>query len=273
MKKTKNSTTRRTFYLSLIFALIFYHNTVLAQQDLSTYFKQGVNSYQNKDYTAAEKSFSQGLEVEPNNAELLTNLGLVEYQLNNKGKALGYFRRALEISPELEAAQDGIKFVNSQLKVKDIPHQSDTFESIHTNLLQSLNLKFLLLMVLVLFLFSGWIFIKYFSARIKNLKAEEAMPDIPIVGIILLLLFIVITSITSLKIYDSFQVRGTIIKEKISVQSAPGENQSVLFDIYEGLEVLVKESNANYVLINYPGGMSGWIKKDDIMISTYRSMH
>lgn len=244
-----------------------------SNQDFGTFFKQGVTAYQSKNFAEAQKAFKSALELQPDNVEVISNLGLVEYQLNNKGMSIAYFRRAQELDPGYDVATQGLKYVWSQLKVKEIPHQNLFSESLRESVLSFLSLKSLIAMTLLLMLASGWLIVKYFGHRKRQLKAEEAPPDFPYIGSGLSILFFVFVIITALKFYDDLQIRGTIIKEKIAVQSAPGENQSVLFEIYEGLEVIVKQNTQDYVLITYPGGMSGWIKKEDIFITSIQTLY
>ncbi len=52
------------------------------------------------DFTAAEEALIEGLQIEPENVKILSNLGVLALKQDNKEDALGYFRVAQDIDPE-----------------------------------------------------------------------------------------------------------------------------------------------------------------------------
>jgi hypothetical protein len=67
------------------------------------------------------------------------------------------------------------------------------------------------------------------------------------------------------KVIDQSTLRGTIIAKKIESRSTPDMTGTSLFDLYEGLEVIVRQSTDSWVQVTYPGGPTGWIPKDAIL--------
>lgn len=230
-------------------------------------FEQGIKSYQAKDYSKAAEFFTQSLDKDPNIAMVLTNLAFSEFQLGKKPLAIGLLRKALSIDPDLDAAKAGLKFVLSQMQIREVPHKIETYESFRSNLLLPVSLSaYIILSALCLFA-SGWILISYGGRRKKALEDEKSPPSFPIIGTLLGLVFVVVTGLLALKIYDSTIIRGTIVEDQISLQTAPGDNQVTILDLYGGMEVVVVGLKGEWAQITYPGSLTGWVKKSSLMMT------
>lgn len=259
----------------LIYILFFLCSASISTQSLAepntpSEFQLGVQAYQKQDFKQAVESFTRALdEVKraggPQSATLLTNLGLAHFKLGNKGFALGYLRQALSFDPGLSTAHSALAFVLSQAQVKEIPHRLETYEAIRENFLEPVNISSYFFLS-ALFLFAGgWLIISFLGQRKRAMQQELSPPPLPIIGIVFLASFVVVMGLSFLKFWDSTQLRGTIVEAKVAVQAAPGENQAVLFELYEGLEVKVRRKQDGWVQISYPGGMTGWISEKAIL--------
>lgn len=243
--------------------------TTLAQPDVKmdfeTHFNLGTKSYQEKNFEAAIEHFGASLKLQPESTATLTDLGLSYYQLQQKGLAIAYFRRALFIDPSLPTASAALKFALSELEIKEIPHQIETYERLRSSVLNSVSLGGLHLLTALLMFSVGFIWLRFWGRRRRSLEAEEALPPLPLVGIFLTLGFLVSLSLTALKIYDLSMPRATIIAEKVSAQIAPGDGQNALFELYAGFEVLISNTSQGWTQVRYPGGLTGWVKNDSLM--------
>lgn len=228
-------------------------------------FNLGTKLYQDKNYDGALENFLKAEKFDPHSTATLTDLGLTYYKLQKKGLAIAYFRRALFIDPSLPAASSGLKFALSELEIKEIPHQIETFERVRADVLNGLSLGGFHLLTALLLVSSGLIWLKFWGRRRKALELEEAPPALPVIGIFLVLGFLLCLSLTLLKIYDLSMPRATVIADKVSAQMAPGEGQNSLFELYAGFEVVLRNSSQDWLQVNYPGGLTGWVKKDTLM--------
>ena len=239
----------------------------LAQQDsFSVVFNEGVQAYSAKDFPKAKESFQKALSLEKNNATVLTNLALVEFQLKNRGMSIALFRHALEINPQMKTAQDGLHFALSQLEIKEVPHQIETYETIRSRFLQPIPLFFYQVLTCILLFSAGWLLIGYWGKRKRALTDEAALPPLPIIGIIFTLGFLVCATFLGLKIYDYSIPRGTIVTEKVSLHAGPGEDQVSILDLHAGFEVVVRSFSGDWVQVTYPGSLTGWMKKSDLYL-------
>jgi hypothetical protein len=231
-------------------------------------YKEGVQFYQAKAYDKARDAFTQAVAKDPHNASALTNLALAQYKLNQKGWAIGLLRKALEVDPHQATAQAGLKFALSQLEVREIPHQIETYETLREDFLQPVTMTFYLGLTALLFFAVGWTFINYAGKRKKALREEDALPAFPLIPSLFALAFAVSVTLTALKIYDLSLTRGTILDDKVTVQAAPGDNQVTLFDLHAGFEVIVRQVDKDWVQVTYPGAATGWIKKSSLLVTS-----
>lgn len=229
------------------------------------YFSSGTKSYQEKKFDAAVVNFEKALDLHPESATVLTDLGLSYFQLQKKGLSIAMFRRALFIDPSQTVAEAALKFVLSQLEVKEIPHQIETYERLRSTVLNSASLNGFHLLTALLLFACGFIWLRYLGRRRKAFEAELAPPGTPIIGLMLGIGLALSFSFTILKIYDLTIPRATIIADKVSAQTAPGDGQSGLFDLYAGFEVIVRNVANDWIQVSYPGGLTGWVKKDSLM--------
>lgn len=229
------------------------------------YFSSGTKSYQDKKFEDAAANFEKALDLHPESATVLTDLGLSYFQMQKKGLSIAMFRRALYIDPSQTVAEAALKFVLSQLEVKEIPHQIETYERLRSSVLNSASLNGFHLLTALLFFACGFIWLRYLGRRRKSFEAETAPPNTPVIGLLLAIGLVLSFSFTLLKLYDLTIPRATIIADKVSAQTAPGDGQSGLFDLYAGFEVIIRNVANDWIQVSYPGGLTGWVKKDSLM--------
>jgi len=230
-------------------------------------FQEGIKYYQEKKFTEAKGIFQKAIELNPKNVQVITNLGLTYFQTGEKGYALALMRKAHSLDPDFSTPISAIEFIQSQLTVKEIPHEINSWETLRAQFIQPFS-QFSFVVLSALFLFAaGWTWIQFFSQRKKAAEEEKPYPQIPLLGIIYSVCFTILFALMLAKFYDHFQVRGTIVAEKTSVLSLPNEKAPTLFELYSGLEVLVLKKETDWLQVRYPGGMIGWIKNNDLFIT------
>ena len=57
-----------------------------------------------KDYQKGKELLEKAIFIEPNNAEVLNDLGLLDFNLNNFNKSIEYFKKAISINPNFSLA-------------------------------------------------------------------------------------------------------------------------------------------------------------------------
>ena len=265
---------RSLFHLVIIFALLAASTArsgdpapAMPVVSFEAAFQAGVTAYQKQDYAAAETAFSQALLKRPDEPSTLTNLGLTQSKLGHKGWALGYFRRALALSPGFHEAKSAMDFLQKEGALREIPHQLETWESLRSSVLVGVSLAALLLLTLLLFIAMGWVWLKFWGDRKRALRSESALPGFPGLAIAFSTLFVLTFALTLAKCKDSLDSRGTVVVENVQALSSPNEKSPSLFELFEGLEVLVHKVEGNWMQVTYPGAMTGWIPKTSLMLT------
>lgn len=236
-------------------------------QSSTEFFIQGTQAYLSKDYKKAQELFQKSLDQDPHNATVLTNLALTEFQLGQKPMAIGLLRKALNLDPEVSTAQASLSFILSEHPIKEMPRTLNSYETLRAQLLQPIPLPAYLILSALAFLCAGWTLISYVGRRKKALEEEKALPAFPLVPSILAAMFVLFSALVLLKLYDSTILRGTIVTETVSLQTAPGENQVAIMDLPGGVEVQIRADQGDWVQVTYPGSATGWIKKSSVLMT------
>lgn len=230
-------------------------------------FQQGTQSYVAKDYAKAVELFEKALSQDKHNATIITNLALAQYNLGKTAIAIGLLRKAIHLDPSLSTAKEGLEFVVAQTPKAGVPHQIQTYESLRANLLQPVPLYAYISISLLCFLSAGWTLLSYLGRRKKALEEQTSSPSFPIIGTLLGAAFIIFSGLLVLKIYDTRILRGTVIEEKVSLQTAPGENQLAILDLHGGMEVIIRATQGEWSQVTYPGSLTGWVKNSSLLMT------
>lgn len=260
-----NFETMTTRFIVFFFTLILPTLAWTQDADFAALFNQGTQHYAAKEYDKSRDAFAKALEKDPHNATTLTNLALAQFQLGKKSLAIGLFRKALSSDPELTQAKAGLKFALSQMEIKEIPHQIETYESVRAKLLAPVSIIAYLIMTALFLFAAGWILLGFMGQRRRALAEEKALPGVPVIGTVLAVGFLISVTLLGLKIFDQSIIRATVVDDKVSLQSAPGENQAALLELYGGMEVIVQNDNNEWVQVTYPGSITGWVKKSAVL--------
>lgn len=230
-------------------------------------FEQGTQAYLKSDYSTAKDLLSKALELDPSNPQILTNLGMVEFRLQNIPLTIGLLRKALTLSPDLDTAQRALKYVTSQHPIREIAHQKSVYESLREKLLNPMSLTNFLALSLLTFFAAGWLLILWLGKRKQAEQNEGAPPPFPWVPSLIATGFVLFTLLALAKYVDSLQIRGTIIEPQVTLQMAPGENQAPITEIYGGSEVIIRKTQDEWVQITYPGAFTGWVKTSSLLMT------
>ncbi len=76
---------------------------------LAPYAARGAIALQKRDIDRAAENFEAILAIDPHNASALTNMGIVEGLRGHRDREIDWYRRALEVDPEFEAARANLE--------------------------------------------------------------------------------------------------------------------------------------------------------------------
>lgn len=239
-------------------------------EDFDEAFNSGVNFYRQKKYPEARDAFSRSVELRPENTSALVNLALAQFQVGEKNYAMALLRKTIYISPDFSTAKAALNFIFTQTQLKEIPHEIQILEQVRNLFLNPLSLRSYLSLTALMFFAAGWLILKYFGLRRRAFKEEKIIPQPSVITLILSFIFVAVFTLTILKAIDYYTPRGTIILEKVTVHSAPTDQSTNIFDLYGGLEVILKQTDGDWVQVSYPGALTGWIPKSSLLQTSGR---
>ena len=231
-------------------------------------FQKGIQAYQSKQYEDARASFQSLLDQGFVTAEILHNLALTQYQLNQKPLALALWRKALSLDPSLRAARNGRDFTEGELNQRG--YERDQITQFLRSLLEYVSLYEALWMVALMIGAAGFLWIRYLGERKTAFDEELPLPTFPTAAVILSSMLVVWVAFTGLKARQSFKVRATVIGSGVNARSLPAEDGVGLFELRGGSEVLIRRANDGWSQVLNSDGSSGWIKNSDLFITSGR---
>lgn len=199
---------------------------------------------------------------------LLYNWGLSAYHKKKLGLAAGVWRRALYLDPELSLARQGLEFIDKELPRGINTDSSSLWEHLNIQVLSKISLNKLLTVLWLFFLPAAFLLIRYFGRRVRALRDNLPLPNLPTIGLGFVVLFSIFLFLSAAKALSLLEVRATVIATSATLRTGPSSEDNSIFDLVEGLEVVVRQAQKPWVLIALPTGLSGWVEGDSLFQHT-----
>jgi tetratricopeptide (TPR) repeat protein len=231
-------------------------------------FQKGLAAYQNKQFEEARASFQSLLDQGVVTAEVLHNLALSNYQLNQKPFALALWRKALSLEPGYRAARNGRDFAENELNQRGF--ERDQVMQFLRDTLEFISFYEAAWLIALMIGVSGFLWLRYFGERKTAFEDELPLPPFPTSAVVLTVLLFIWIGFTGLKARQTFRTRATIVAGNVSARSLPAEEGVALFELRGGSEVLIRRRNKDWSQVLNSEGSSGWIKDSDLFITSGR---
>lgn len=231
-------------------------------------FQKGLADYQAKKFSEARDSFQQILDAGRVTPEVLHNTALANYQLGDRPRALALWRKALNVDPGFSRARAGRDFAENELQLRG--WERDGFTQWIQRTLEFLSFRETLWMIALLLGISGWLWLRYFGARLAALEEERPLPAFPTAALVLSLVFTMVVALSVLKARSDWRARATLVVANASARSLPSESGVGLFELRGGTEVLVRRRDKEWLQVQNSEGASGWLKVGEVLITSGR---
>ena len=223
-------------------------------------FLQGVQAFQNKEFSTAAAFFAQEAKRQPRNAAVVHNGALSEYQMGHLAKAAALWRRALKIDPWFSSARQALAWVHEQSPPKGLGFQEPTsgFDWWHQHVLTYIPLNLLLSTLWGVLLVAGVLSWRATLRRLAFWHTRQGLLVYVLCGV--LLVFI------GIKSYDLNLKRATLVGPDLNVQTAPDEGANTLFQARAGQQVVVQRYTEDWLLCAQNGRSLGWLARDSVLV-------
>lgn len=193
------------------------------------------------------------------------NMSTSAYEKGDYLKAYIWSKKALSLNSKNQLAQESFSHYSKKVEIPIIPHQISSLDYVKSGI-SKVPLDVWLAFTLILALATLRIFFKNILLKKKNMLENNFAVLNKWPTIVALFFTLVMLSASYVSFEDTYTMRAMVIADKAQVQTAPGENKPIIFELQSGQELEVLKFEQGYFQVRYPGAFSGWIKKTQLEI-------
>jgi len=239
--------------------LVFFSNVF--SKDFDENFYKANNYYNNSKYLESINIYESILAEGWESSNLYYNLGNSYFRQNQIGQSIWAYNKALKMDPRNEDLIKNLSIAEAKIKDRIILPDEFYFVKVYGNFKSRYTLKEWLLAGGIIVLFTVVSFLISEFQILNNWKIVRVVK-------VLMLLTVMIHLVTLDKFFDDNDDKlGIIIDNQVKAYSGPfyGDN-SILFNINEGIEIKINQSQKNWTEIILLDGKRGWITSNKIRL-------
>jgi tetratricopeptide (TPR) repeat protein len=248
---------RSSFYLVLVFIACLFSSIASAQNpDLQL----ANEKYRQQDYAAASEAYEKIIADGYQSKALYYNLGNAYYRLNEAGKSVLNYERALLLAPKDKEIQENLAFVKSQLKDEIIALEVFPLIAFWQNVRNSLSVGAWTWLGLLLFWagFAGLIIWILGTERKYRVK-----------GFFLGISILAICSLPLLMAFGRKQqiqkpAKAVVVQDGLNLQATPTAGSETLYVLFEGATVNTLETLEGWEKVSLANGYQGWVQAEGL---------
>ncbi len=248
---------KRNRIICICILLVSLIGSTFAQTDL---IKKANDLYSKGEYSAASELYEQVLKTDQEAPELYYNLANSYYKMNETGRSILNYERALRIKPAYKAARVNLEM--AQQKVVDNVVQVPSFFLMrwmdYLMKLLSSNQWFVISLVTLIIAIAGFM-VFIFGYTVSSRKTSFYMAVIFLSFTIVSMFFSGLRKSQLMKHNEAIIMVGSV-----SVKSSPDKSGTDLFQLHEGTKVKVKSELNDWTEIVLGNGSIGWMEDDNI---------
>jgi hypothetical protein len=120
----------------------------------------------------------------------------------------------------------------------------------------------------ILTIATGFLLIRYWGARTRALREETPLPQTPTIGLVFAGLCVMFIFVSIAKGITQQEVRATVIAQSVPLRTGPSVNDNPIFELVEGMDVIVRQAQSQWALITLNSGASGWVPTEALFQHT-----
>ena len=193
------------------------------------------------------------------------NMSTSAYEKGDYLKAYIWSKKALSLNSKNQLAKESFNHYSKKVEIPIIPHQISNLDYVKSGI-SKVPLDAWLAFSLILAFATLWLFFNNILLSKKNLLENNFSAQKKWPTFVALFFTLLVLSASYVSFEDAYTTRALVIAEKAQVQTAPGENKPVIFELQAGQELEVLKIDQGYFQVRYPGAFSGWINKTQLEI-------
>jgi len=229
----------------MIASILFY---TLFMQIPAVQFNQANALYRDGKYAEAIVLYEETA-ASAQHPDLFFNLGNAYFKQGNMGKTILNYRRAFFLAPRDQDIIHNLQFVRNY-RVDKIRIQESPFSVLLRRTFQILSMFETQILATILFL------LFMFLLSVFIIMRRSFFGYLSLIAFVLCLF----TGLNWLAWSNTLHARNSIITvPEVSALSGPGIDYKEILRLHDGAEVRIREKRGDYVLIQLPGGLGGWV--------------
>lgn len=250
----------KLYKILLINILNFILISKICATDAQQVFQEANQAYTSGNFSLAVEKYEAILKENAFSKELYYNLGSSYFRLNQIGKAVLNFERALRLAPSDKDIQNNLEFSRGRI-VEDIEPISNFFIIQWWNTLRDSLSADSWSFLTLLFLWLGIAgFIVWLLAKERLLKKRGF-----IAGIILIPLSIIFYLLAQDAQNEVVSSRyAIIIVSETPFRPSPDMNTIPVAKLHEGIKVEILDTLSHFYKVRLPNGEEGWMAEGSI---------
>ena len=214
----------------LIYSLLFLllSVSIFADNQIDLIQQDAISSYNDKDYQTALEKFSLLENEGIINADLYYNIGNCYFRINEVGRSILYFKKAIKVRSDHSAARRNLEYALTFTIDKQESDDQSVIRSFWLRAFDSISINLLAIITLIIFS----IIIMFICLMIIYYKNREK--TVPIfITTIFIFLFLVFFIISILKWQEFNKTDEAVLLSTSAIgYSGPGEDLTLVFTIH-----------------------------------------
>lgn len=247
---------RKFIYLVLFYISV---SSIALAADRDSLWLKANNSYSLGEYNSAIDYYKQIEDSGYMSAKLWYNMGNAYYKLQEDGKAILYYERALKLDPSYQDAKNNLEIAKLKTldKIESVPEfilttwTKDIRNTMSSDSWAVTGIVFFLATAVLMLLFRH-------APHVAQRKLSFILACITMVIVLIAFIF-------SFNLRSNASSKGSavVLAPVSNVKSAPNSTGGNLFILHEGTKVEVLESVGGWSKVELSDGRQGWMESKD----------
>jgi len=246
---------RRLIILAAALATLAMAGAAHAASSAAALYNRGNDLYEQGKFEKAAESYRQAIEHGAGGADLYYNLGNAELRAGRLGPAVAAYIKAKAIAPRDPDIEFNLQYARNKIQARPPGPEAGPFTRAFNALAGHLSAAE----------WTFWCMALYWAAAIfgtvlivsSSGKARRAFRALLYAALIFLVLSIPFAAVRVKR--DLLTPRAVIMAESVTARSGPGEDNAALFDLHQGVDVVVGQCESGWCRVSAAGGFIGWI--------------
>jgi len=247
--------------IALILGIFILGTGFVKGDEVENRYHRGMEAVETGQFNLAVQEFERILQSGWESSSLLYNLGNAYFRQNNIAGAVWAYEKCLELDPGFQDAIYNLSLVNLKVKDRvDVP-PAPMYLQFYRHLKQQFTPD------RWVFICSVWLVLFTVFRMIRIIKRWDQIRAMKITEHIFVVLLILSVLISAHAINDDLRIKqGIIYSDSVTATSEPKSYSTPLFEVHEGLKVIVIDQIQDWVEIRLIDGKTGWVSEREVRL-------